>query len=218
MCSGEIQWVAFGGDVELGKGHEEEAAECGSKKSAVDGLESAIRGRVDVQAGGAEELNGFLARYVIATDGEDTSLIAEDAWTGSKVLELVFVCHLLYAGPRRYVTLVNETVEELCAAFYLCDVVGDFHVPTFSASSVRNTIAVLISHLNVVVFVLLLIILLLFLLFFLLVFFWFHIQYHFQCFFVHWDLILQASEIEVVLDEIFRNFGEVFVAEEAAEG
>ena len=174
MSSCEIQWITFGGDVEFGESHEEEAAECGSEESTVDRLKSAIWGRVDVQAGGAEELNSFLAWYVIAADGEHTGLIAEDAWAGSKVLELVLVCHLLYAGPRCYVTLVNKTVEELCAAFYFGKVVRDFHMPAFSTSPVRYTVAVLVSHLNVIVFVVVVLLILLFL-FILLVFLWFYV-------------------------------------------
>lgn len=80
MCSCETQWISFRGHVEFWKSHEEEAAECGSKESTVDRLKSAVWGRVDVQAGRAEELNSFLAWYVIAADREHTGLIAEDAW------------------------------------------------------------------------------------------------------------------------------------------
>lgn len=107
MCSCEVQRIAFGGDVEFGEGHEEKATECGSKEGTVDGLKSAVWRRVDIQTGRAEELNGFLAWYIIAANGQDTGLITKDSGAGSKVLELVFVCHLLYAGPRGYVTLVN---------------------------------------------------------------------------------------------------------------
>ena len=99
MCSCEIEWIAFGGDVEFGKGHEEEAAEGGSKKCTIDRLKPAVRGRIDVQTGRAEELDGFLAWYVIAANGKNPGLITEDAWAGSKVLKLVLVRHLLYAWP-----------------------------------------------------------------------------------------------------------------------
>ncbi len=107
MRSCEVQWIVFSGDIEFGESHEEEAAERGSEESTVDRLKSAVWGGVDVQAGGAEKLNSFLAWDVIAADGKDTGLIAEDAWARSKVLELIFVCHLLYAGSGCYVTLVN---------------------------------------------------------------------------------------------------------------
>ena len=175
MCSCEVQWIAFGGDIELGEGHEEKATECRPKESTVDRLESAVWRRVDVQTRGAKELNSFLARYVIAANGEDASLIAENARAGSKVLELVLVCHLLYAGPRCYVTLVDEAVEELRAAFDLCDIVGDFHVSAFRTSPIGNAIAILVSHLHIVVLVLFLFLFFFFLLFFLLVFFWLHV-------------------------------------------
>ena len=175
MCSCEVQWIAFGGDIELGEGHEEKATECCSKESTVDRLESAVWRRVDVQTRGAEELNSLLARYVIATNGEDTGLITENARAGSKVLKLVLVCHLLYAGPRCYVTLVNEAVEELRAAFDFCDIVGDFHVSAFRTSPIGNVIAVLVSHLYIIVLVFFLFLFFFLLLFFLLVFFWLHV-------------------------------------------
>ena len=175
MCCCEVQWIAFGRDIEFGESHEEEAAKCSSKEGTVDRLKTTVRGSIDVQARGAEELNSFLAWYVIAANGKDAGLIAEDAWAGSEVLVLIFVCHLLYTGPRRYVTLVNETVEQFCAAFYLGDVVGGFHMPAFSTSPVGHTIAILISHLNVIIFVVLLLFVVVVILFFLLVFFWFHV-------------------------------------------
>ena len=66
MCRCEIQRITLGGDVELGEGHEEKAAEGCAKKGAVDGLETAVRWGVDIEAGWAEQLDGFLAGYVVA--------------------------------------------------------------------------------------------------------------------------------------------------------
>ena len=85
MGGGKVQGVPFGGDLEFGKGHEEKAAECCAEEGAVDGLETAVRWGIDVEAGGAEEFDGLLAGDVVATDGEDSRLIAEDARTMTKV-------------------------------------------------------------------------------------------------------------------------------------
>lgn len=38
-----------------------------------------------------------------------------------------------------------------------------------------------------------------------------------KSFFVHGYLSLEACEIEVVLDELFRDFGEVFMADQSTE-
>ena len=79
MSGGEVQGIAFCGDVEFWKGHEEEAAECCAEKGAVDGLEAAIWGVVDVEAGRAEEFDGFLAGNVAAAYGQNPGLIAKHA-------------------------------------------------------------------------------------------------------------------------------------------
>lgn len=91
----EIQRIAFCGDVEFGERHEEETAKCCAEECAVDGLKAAIWGGVDVQTAGAEEFDSLLPRYVVAADGQYASLVAEDTWARSKMLQLVLVCHLL---------------------------------------------------------------------------------------------------------------------------
>lgn len=48
MCVGEVQRVAFSGDIVIGERHEEEAAKRCSEEGAVNGLEAAVRWGVDV--------------------------------------------------------------------------------------------------------------------------------------------------------------------------
>ena len=40
---------------------------------------------------------------------------------------------------------------------------------------------------------------------------------HLERLFIHSNLALEASQIEIILDELFRHLGEVFVAQEGAE-
>lgn len=110
---GEVQGVVLGGDVELGKGHEEEAAEGGAEEGAVDGLEAAVGWGVDVEAARAKELDGFGAGRVVAADGEDAGGVAKHAGAAAEVLEFILVGHLLDARARGDVALMDEAVEEL---------------------------------------------------------------------------------------------------------
>ncbi len=48
MGGGEVERVAFGGDVVIGECHEEEAAKGSAEEGAVDGLEAAVWWGVDV--------------------------------------------------------------------------------------------------------------------------------------------------------------------------
>ncbi len=92
MLSGDGRRLVFGtgsgslwGEVEVGEGHKEETSKGGAKEGAVHGLKPAVRGRVDIQTAGAEELDGFLAGCVCAANGENFGPVAENAGTVAKV-------------------------------------------------------------------------------------------------------------------------------------
>ena len=214
----ELKRVALGRDLELGKGHKEEAAERRAEEGAVNALEAAVGRRVDVQARGAEELDRVDARLVVAADGQDLGLVAEDARAGAEVEEVVLLRHLLDALARGDVALVDEAVEELGGALDDAGVRGDAVVLFGAAGGVGRVdelIAVLVAHdvgrgLRSGLF--------LFIIVFVLILFGLDVEDHLQRFFVHGHLGLEAGQVEVIFDEVFRHFGKVFMAEQGAEG
>jgi len=150
---GEVEGVAFGGDVEFGEGHEEEAAEGCAEEGAVDGLEAGVGGDVDVEAGGAEEFDGFLAGDVTAADGEDAGLVAEDPGAVAKGLQFVFVGHLLDSRAGGDEALVDEAVEELGGRFDGGEVTGQAHGSVVGGPPVGggDFVAIFVAHGYVVV-------------------------------------------------------------------
>lgn len=124
MSSCKIQWIAFGGNVELRKGHKEETTKCGAKESAIDRLEATIWGGINVQARGAEKLHGFLSRNIITPNWKHMGLVAENARTGTEMFGIVFVRHLLDSRSRGYIALVYESVEKFRRAFYDRKIIG----------------------------------------------------------------------------------------------
>lgn len=196
-------------DVEIGEGHEEEGGEGGAEEGAVDGLEAGVWRGVDVEAGGAEELYGFVAGAVVEADGEDLGGVAVDAGAGAEVLEFVLFGHLLYAGSGGDVALVYQAVEELGGAFYHAEVRGYAEVSSVAGSSVCRPVVA--QYLVLLVFFLLF-------LFLIVVVLRLHVQYHFQRLLVHGHLRLQAGKVEVVFDKVLGHLSEVLVAEQAAEG
>ena len=93
----EVAGVAFDADFEFGEGHEEEAAECGAEEGAVHGLESAVGGRVDVEAAWAEQFHRILPGCVADAHRKDFGSVAEYPRTQPEVLQVVLFRHLLYA-------------------------------------------------------------------------------------------------------------------------
>lgn len=63
-CCGGIA-AQTAADVQVGEGHEKEGREGGSEEGAVDGLEPRVGWGVDIETGGAEELDSLVAGTVV---------------------------------------------------------------------------------------------------------------------------------------------------------
>jgi hypothetical protein len=118
-------------EVQLGEGHEEEAAEGGAEEGAVHGLEAAVGWGVDVETAGAVQFDGFLAGGVGSADGEDARAVAEDAGAVAEVAEVVLFHHLLDAWAGGDEAGVDQAVEEFGGRFDDRGVAAGSHVSSW---------------------------------------------------------------------------------------
>ena len=126
------------------------------------------------------------------------------------MLKLVLFSHLLYTWSRGDVALMYESVEEFSRALYHAEVGCYAEMSAVACPSVAR--CPLVAQ-----YLIFLLFLLLFLLVVLVVL-GLHVEYHLQSFLVHGYLRLQARQVEIIFDEVFRHLSEVFVAQKTAKG